>query len=80
MKLAITLKTAQGKPITKTSNDTMSMTCTNNRQQMFDIMFDGHQVHVMSYFGGRIYSIEYTDNPCGHALCSKDICGNDLPF
>jgi len=80
MKLASTIKSEKGKPLIKTANEIIFITFTKDRQQKFDVMFDGNKLEVLCYFGGNIRTIEYTDNPCGHIGCSKDICGNDVPF
>ena len=80
MKLASTITSERGKPVTKTGNTAIRITLTENRQNKFDIIFNGDRIEVLCYWDGKVRTIDYTDNPCGHALCSPTICGNNLPF
>lgn len=59
MKLYAIMAGDRGKPVTKSSNDTITITVTKDRRQKFDITFDGDKIEVMSYADARIETVEY---------------------
>lgn len=66
MKLFLTAKSERGKPITKSGNEEINITLTNERRQKFDIKFTGESIEVMRYSDATIDIIPYI--PC-------DLCG-----
>jgi len=49
----------RGKPVTKSGNDFISLTLTNERRQKFDITFKGDSLEVMRYSDASTEVMEY---------------------
>ena len=61
MKLYLTAKSERGKEVTKSGNDEIIITLTEERRQKFDITFDGSSLRVMSYANGVTKTINYIE-------------------
>lgn len=59
MKLACTIRSERGKEVTKTGNEEINITLTNERRQKFDIKFTGEKIEVMRYFDASVEVINY---------------------
>jgi len=62
MKLFSIVTSERGKPATKSSNEAIKITLTNERRQKFDIVFDGETLDIMSYFEAKHHLINYDEN------------------
>lgn len=49
----------RGKPIAKASNDNINITFTKDKKAMFDIVFDGDKIDILSYCDASWHTIEY---------------------
>ncbi len=64
MKLYLTATSERGKPVTKSGNEEINITLTNDRRQKFDISFKGDSLKVMRYYDASVETIDYM--PCHH--------------
>ena len=59
MKLYATMKSEKGKIVSKSSNDEIIITVTNDRKNIFDITFNGDTLQVMRYYDASVDTVEY---------------------
>lgn len=62
----------RGKPVTKSGNECINVTFTNERRQKFNVKFTGETLEVMRYSDGVTQVIEYIKSE-GNITCE---CGN----
>ncbi len=59
MKLYATSTSERGKPVSKSSNDVIEITLTEDRRAKFDIRFHGDRLEIMRYFDASVETIYY---------------------
>lgn len=59
MKLFTTITSERGKPVTKSGNEAIRITVSDNRINKFDIMFDGDKLEILRYFDASITTVSY---------------------
>jgi len=60
-----TMTSERGKPVTKSGNEYISITFTNERRQKFDVKFTGETLEVMRYSNGETEVLHYMP----HYIC-----------
>ena len=59
MRLFLEASSERGKTVTKSGNDYISITLTNERRQKFDITFKGEDLEVMRYSDASVEKVGY---------------------
>ena len=59
MKLYATMTSDRGKPVSKSSNESIAITFTTDKRQKFYVVFNGEQLRVMSYHDASWHEIDY---------------------
>jgi hypothetical protein len=70
MKLYLTATSERGKPVNKSGNEAIRMTVTNDRRNMFDIIFDGDKLEILRYSDAKVITVEYME-PDGNIKCHQ---------
>jgi hypothetical protein len=62
MKLYATTTSEKGKPVFKSSNETIIIKLTKDHNNAFEIAFDGDILEILNYYTGLIKRIEYKES------------------
>ena len=68
MRLFLEAQSERGKPVTKSGNEYITLTLTNDKRQKFDITFKGEALEVMSYADARMQVIPYMKEWCNECM------------